>query len=414
MQLIKNEKIIDIMENTLNHMDARLMDHGKRVAYLMFKILEPLNKYNDKQMRDICVLAMLHDVGAYKTEEIDKLVIFETVDIWEHSIYGYLFLKYFSPLKNLAPAILFHHAECSQISQLNPEHQFLAQLISFCDRADIYVQYKNNGNFNKYIEKYRDNKYRGDIVDMFLSSGIDIYSVYQGIDSDKTYNRIFRNTPLTDNEVTGYLEMIIFSIDFRSSQTVIHTVATICVAAYLAGLLGADENDMPKIRTGAMLHDIGKIGIPVNILESTEKLNDSDMKIMRTHVEITEKILNGNVSDDIINIACRHHEKLDGSGYPRHLAACDITPYDRIVAIADIFSALSGRRNYKDAFSKEKITGILNDMSGRFLDPQITALAIEHFDEILEMIERESAPVMENYNAINEEFIQLKKEMMLT
>ena len=411
MQLRSNEKIINILEKTMNHMDSRLIDHGKRVSYLMFKILEPLHKYDDKQLRDICILTMLHDVGAYKTEEIDRMVVFETVDIWEHSIYGYLFLKFFSPLKEMAQAVLFHHVEYNKMPQINPELQFLAQMISFCDRADIYALQKRDEDFRKHIEKYRNNKYRDDIIDLFLASNIDICSVYDGMYSDETFNNIFYGTPLTVDEVSGYLEMIIFSIDFRSSQTVIHTVTTICIAVYLAGLLGADENDIPKIRTGAMLHDIGKIGIPVNILESTEKLNDSDMRIMRSHVEITEKILDGNVDDDIRNIACRHHEKLDGSGYPKKLTARDITLYERIMAIADIFSALCGRRNYKDPFPKEKITRILNDMSGQLIDRQIVKLAIDHYDDILEIIETEALPVIQNYNSINEEFIQLKKEI---
>ena len=411
MQLIENEKVINILEKTLNHMDSRLVDHGKRVAYLMFRMLEPLHKYDDKHLRDICILTMLHDVGAYKTEEIDKMIVFETVDVWEHSIYGYLFLKYFSPLKDMAQAVLFHHAENNKMPRIDPEYQFLAQLISFCDRADIYALQKRDEDFRSYVEKYRDNKYRGDIIDMFLASNINISCVYDDMYSDEEFIKVFYGTPLTVEEVTGYLEMIIFSIEFRSSQTVIHTVTTICIAVYLADLLGADKNDIPRIRTGAMLHDIGKIGIPVKILESADRLNDSDMKIMRTHVEITEKILKGNVEDDIIRIACRHHEKLDGSGYPKQLSADDITLYERIIAIADIFSALCGKRNYKDVFPKEKIVGILNDMSGRFLDPQIVELAIEHYDNIINIIETESIPVLNDYKVINDEYVQLRKEI---
>ena len=411
MQLLKNEKVIDIMEKTLNYVDSRLIDHGKRVAYLMFKLLEPLRKYDDKQLCDICILAMLHDVGAYKTEEIDKMVIFETIDVWEHSIYGYLFLRYFSPLKELSPVILFHHAECDEVVYLDPSHQLLAQLISLCDRADVFVQHKGTAEgFKAHIQKYRDLKYRGDIVDMFLESGINIDCVYDDIDSDEAFNQVFRHTPLTEDEVNGYIKMIIFSIDFRSSQTVIHTVATTCIAGILAGYLGADEDEIRKIKTGAMLHDIGKIGIPLHILESTERLNDSDMKIMRTHVDITEEILSGNVGEDIKHIATRHHEKLCGAGYPKQLRNEDIALYDRIVSIADIFSALCGVRSYKNAFSKEKIIGVLSDMSGA-LDPEIVSLTIKHFDHILEEVNRESLPIIEKYNAMNEEYQQIRKEV---
>jgi len=415
MQLLSNERVIHIMKNALNCVDPRLMDHGKRVAYLIYKVLKPQNLFDDKQLRNICILAMLHDVGAYKTEEIDKLVIFETRDIWEHSIYGHLFLKYFSPLRELSPAILFHHAKCSEINYLdNPVHRMLAQLLSLCDRADIFaLNNGNNADFRKHIKKYRNNKYRDDITDMFLSSRVNIDNIFDNIDSDADFNNFFHNAPLSKEEVSGFIEMIIFSIDFRSSQTVIHTIATSCVAGVLADLLGVGNNDIKKIKTGAMLHDIGKIGIPVHILESTGKLNDTDMGIMRKHVEITEKILEGNVDDEIKNIAVKHHEKLDGSGYHKELRADDIAFYDRIVSVADILSALYGARSYKNAFSKERVVGILNDMSGKnLIDPKITSIAIKNYEDITEAIDTESMPIIQAYNTMNEEYLKIRNDIM--
>ena len=136
MKLLSNEKVIDIMSNTLNHVDNRLMDHGERVAYLMYKVLKPQEMFDEAELRDICILAMLHDVGAYKTEEIDKMVLFETKDVWEHSAYGSLFLKYFSPLKELASVILFHHAECNELEYLpNKEHQ-----VMYCPTKDDQIK----------------------------------------------------------------------------------------------------------------------------------------------------------------------------------------------------------------------------------------------------------------------------------
>ena len=414
MRLVKNEKVIDIMEKTLNHVDARLVDHGKRVAYLLYKVLEGQHKYDNKKMRDICVLAMLHDVGAYKTEEIDKMVIFETIDVWEHSIYGYLFLKYFSPLREMAPIILFHHAECNEVKHLdNHEHQLLAQLISLCDRSDIFALHGGNAaSFKDYINQNRNIKYYDYIVDMFLASGVNIDNVFDDIDTDTAFNHIFRNTPLSKEEVNGYIKMIIFSIDFRSSQTVIHTVATTCIAGIMAALLGVDKNDIEKIKTGAMLHDIGKIGIPVYILESTDKLNDADMEIMKGHVVITEKILHGNVDADVKHIAVNHHKKLDGTGYPNHYGTRDIVFFDRIVMIADIFSALCGVRSYKTVYPKERIIRILSDMSCQnLIDPKIAALAIEHYDEIMEAVDRESLPIIQAYNDMNEEYQRIRSQI---
>jgi HD-GYP domain-containing protein (c-di-GMP phosphodiesterase class II) len=341
-------------------------------------------------------------------------VVFETTDVWEHSIYGYLFLQYFSPLRELAQVILFHHAECDEIVHLkNPVHQVLSQLISLCDRADVFVLHNGSADdFRNYIEKNRNIKYRGDIVDMFLASGVNIENVFDEMDSDEAFGHVLYDTPMTGEDVIKYVKMIVFSIDFRSYQTVIHTVTSTCVAGFLARLSGADEDEIENIKTGAMLHDIGKIGIPVHILENPGKLNDDDMEIMRTHVSITDKILDGNVPDAVRHIAVRHHERLDGSGYPRKLMGHDIVFFERIVAISDILSALRAARSYKEAYPKEKTVEILGDMGARkLLDPDIVKLAIGHFDEIAEAVERESQPVIGAYIAMNEEYLRKREEI---
>jgi len=414
MKLLKNEKVIDIMSNTLNHVDGRLMDHGERVAYLLYRVLKQRGDYSDEQLRDICILAMLHDVGAYKTEEIDNLIRFETQDVWEHSIYGSLFLKYFSPLKDLSPVVLFHHAECSMLHYLKDEKlQILAQLISLCDRADVFV---NNGGkdekFGVYIEIYRGIKYRDDIVDMFVDANINIETVFDEMKADSTFNNIFHRTPLTEEEAIGYIDMIVYSIDFRSSQTVNHTLATVCVAEFLARKLGLSEDEINKVKTGAILHDIGKVGVPLHILESVDKLNDNEMNIMRNHVTFTEEIISGNVDDDVKFIAINHHEKLNGEGYPNRLDKHSIYFFDRIVAIADIFSALSKARSYKKEFKKDKVVGILNDMVElNHIDRDIATLAINNFEEIVETIKKETEPIIKAYDDMNKEYKRIRKEL---
>jgi len=414
MKLLSNEKIIDIMSNTLNHVDARLMDHGERVAYMMYKVLVRQDLFDEAELRDICILAMLHDVGAYKTEEIDNMVLFETKDVWEHSIYGSLFLKYFSPLRELAPVILYHHAECHELGSLkNEQQQILAQLVSLCDRADVFaVHGGKNENLLKYIEKYRDVKYRGDILDMYFAADINIETVFEEMKADDEFNRIFHKTPPTDEDVTEFINMIVYSIDFRSSQTVIHTLATACIAMYLARKLGADEEELVRVETGAMLHDIGKVGIPLHILESTGKLSDDEMAVMRTHINFSEEIIDGMVDEDIKFIAINHHEKLNGTGYPNRLEGQAIAKFDRVVAIADIFSALSGARSYKGEFSKDRVVGILKDMADQnLLDAEIVEIAIINCDEIMEIVREEAIPIIRAYDDMNAEYLQIRESL---
>ena len=106
MKVIKHKHVIPIIRNTLNALDARLVDHGYRVAFLMEQTLCHAGLFKGKELRDIVMTCFLHDIGAYKTEEIEQLIQFETWDIYQHSVYGYLFLKNLSPLGPYADIIL--------------------------------------------------------------------------------------------------------------------------------------------------------------------------------------------------------------------------------------------------------------------------------------------------------------------
>ena len=115
-------------------------------------------------------------------------------------------------------------------------------------------------------------------------------------------------------EAASYLDMLVHVIDFRSRHTVTHTVTTAWVAYELGLRLTKDEEAVARIYCGALLHDLGKIGVPLGILEKPGKLSPDEMAIMRTHVTLTEDILAGCVDEDVLHAAVRHHEKLDGSG----------------------------------------------------------------------------------------------------
>ncbi|MFR5078024.1 MAG: HD domain-containing protein [[Clostridium] innocuum] len=91
MKVIEHKHVIPIIRNTLNALDARLVDHGYRVAFLMEQTLRHAGLFEGKELRDIVMTCFLHDIGAYKTEEIEQLIQFETWDIYQHSVYGYLF-----------------------------------------------------------------------------------------------------------------------------------------------------------------------------------------------------------------------------------------------------------------------------------------------------------------------------------
>ena len=162
-----------------------------------------------------------------------------------------------------------------------------------------------------------------------------------------------------------------------------HSINTSCYALSLGKRLRLPDADLNALFTAAIVHDIGKIATPTRILEFPGKLSPEDMGIMRYHVNHTKRILGNIVSKRIFDLAFRHHEKINGDGYPMHLDGSKLTNAQRVLTIADITSALTDNRSYKGEFSKEHTLGIINRMTeAGELDPSIVQKLNAEFDEI--------------------------------
>lgn len=411
-QALENRTILGILRHTCGHVDVRLIDHGVRVAWLVSRLLALRgDAYTPAQRRDACMLAVLHDIGAYKTEEIDRMVAFETGSVWGHAIYGSLFLQHFSPFIALSDVVLFHHAQWSLLEEqpLSPSVKELAQFISLADRADIFLHY-DSGTQEALWEQLEAGSGTAWSPDaLALLRQVDALApTDEALECDPILYGMLSTPSFSLDEVDALFKMLIYIIDFRSRHTVTHTITTTSVSKSLAELLGMDERTVDLVVDGALLHDLGKVGIPVEILEFPGKLSPQAMAVMRTHVDITEEILGDCVTEEVKRVALRHHEKLDGSGYPRGLAAEELTIPERVVAAADIISALSGTRSYKDAFSKAKTLGIIEKMANSgLIDGHIVSLISQHFDEVMAAVRLRTAPLLSAYHAIATEYEKL-------
>lgn len=408
--------MIGIIQRTFDHVDCRLINHGTRVSYLVYRMLMKANGYSRAEMRDLCLVAMLHDIGAYKLEEIDKMVQFETHDIWEHSVYGYLFLKYFSFLSPYALAVLFHHASWKQLSSIErvPDAaRRAAQLINIADRADVF-ELNTSGSredFSALLDGPLHGHFDPEVVELFRCAAPE-FPFDKLPETDPGFYELLSGEPLAPDQLEAGLWMLVFAIDFRSTHTVTHTITTASISEELARRFDIQGENLRSLACGAMLHDLGKIAIPVEILEFPGKLSAQAMSVMRTHVELTGDILGDSVSPEIREIAVRHHEKLDGSGYPRGLTAEELTLPQRIVAVADIVSALLGTRSYKDSYPKEKTLQILRQgADGGQIDSDIVSVMIRDYDAIIKTVSEKCAPVLQKYEAIQTKYTELLAEV---
>lgn len=407
---MNNHAVITLFQRMLNHVDPRLVNHGFRVAVHADHILHHLDP-NCVQLirRNLILVALLHDIGANKTDEIDNFIKFETESSWQHSIYGYLFLNYFSPLSALSEAVLYHHTSYSDLKQiqLDPMISQLAQILNVADRADIFLS--EGHNWEQLEAELCTNPQRFDphIVHALLKHPL-TYPLQLECYHDSIFSEALTSIPFTQDEIDQFVKMAIYVMDFRSRYTVTHTITTATISKEIAVRMGLSDELVQKIVCGAMLHDLGKIGVPVEILEYEGRLNTEQMNIMRSHVTLTQAILNNLFDDEVIQIALRHHEKLNGSGYPKGLTETDLTLPQRIVAVADIVSALTGRRSYKKAYSKETTYALLLSYSQQHLiDVHVVDCIIEHYDEILEAASYQSQELLGIYQKIQNEYQKL-------
>ncbi len=164
------------------------------------------------------------------------------------------------------------------------------------------------------------------------------------------------------------------AVAMRDSDTGAHNFRVAWIAARIGERLGLRDRAMQSLIVGSFLHDVGKISIPDAILLKPGKLDAEESKIMHTHVAHGEEIVSGiGWLEDAHAVVATHHEKWDGSGYPRKLSGDAIPLAARIFAVADVFDALSSKRPYKEPMSFETTMSILAADTGSHFDPQVMA-----------------------------------------
>lgn len=182
------------------------------------------------------------------------------------------------------------------------------------------------------------------------------------------------------------LSRLSLAAELRDDDTGCHVSRVSEYAALLAREAGLEPERCELIRRAAPLHDIGKIGIPDSILLKPGKLTDEEFAIMKSHVVVGARILEGS-SCDVVRlaetIALTHHERWDGRGYPNGLIGSDIPLEGRIVAICDVFDALTSERPYKQAWPVEKAVAEIERCAGTQFDADLVACFLRIVPELL-------------------------------
>lgn len=177
-------------------------------------------------------------------------------------------------------------------------------------------------------------------------------------------------------------------IESRSKETANHVRRVAAMSEYLATMVGFSLEDSRRIGLASSMHDVGKIGIPDRILNKQGKLTFDEFEVVKTHATVGHEILSragGDLFDLAAVIAHEHHERWDGKGYPRGIEGDAIALEARIVAIVDVFDALSHDRIYKKAWDIDRVLDFLGDERGRHFDPKVVDFFLRNSKAIVDI-----------------------------
>ena len=179
--------------------------------------------------------------------------------------------------------------------------------------------------------------------------------------------------------------------EFRDTDTGFHLERMSLYSYHIAKEYGLEEEECQLLLNVAPMHDIGKIGIPDEVLKKPGSLESSERIVMQTHSSIGYDII-GDTDSDLLKyakiIALEHHERWNGEGYPKGLKANEINIFSRIVSVADVFDALVNKRIYKEAWSINDAKDYVIQESGNYFDPQVVEAFLRAFDKILDVLNK--------------------------
>ena len=208
------------------------------------------------------------------------------------------------------------------------------------------------------------------------------------------FQRLIKDLVKKNNELYEEQQIIVESlselVESQSHETGNHVKRVAAYTEILCRAMGLSEEETWKISVASMMHDVGKIAVPREILHKPGRLTEDEFAEIKKHVDYGHKLLehsSGEVMRLAADIAWHHHERFDGKGYQNNLEGEQIGIYARCVAVADVFDALVSKRCYKTSWTPEQAREEIISQAGRQFDPQITKLFDEHFDEFLKVME---------------------------
>jgi HD-GYP domain-containing protein (c-di-GMP phosphodiesterase class II) len=395
---IKLSELILSLSKALDFVEPRVANHHLRVGIIAGEIAKEFGM-SRKEISDIFLASTIHDIGFLSLREKVDALEFEIENPYLHTERGYLLIKDFDLFPDVSRIIKYHHTKWADNESYQSGGEDIpvsSHIIHLADRIEVLIDKQQEilSQKKKIVDaiKSRSNSvFMPELVEVFENLSAKESFWFDAASSEIEQIISDRNLlPDVELDIEGLLKIArLFShiIDYRSPFTAVHSAGVSAVATLLAQMIGFSEIECRMMLVAGYFHDIGKLAVPAEILEKPDKLSVEEFNVIKSHAYHSYRILEAVSGLDIINAwASFHHERMDGKGYPFHIKGGELPIGSRIMAVADVFTAITEDRPYRKGMPGEHALKIIEDMAkNSSLDQSIVGIAgtyFRHLDDI--------------------------------
>ncbi|MBI5891415.1 MAG: HD domain-containing protein [Nitrosomonadales bacterium] len=363
------------LSDALDLVGVTHIHHGKRVAYMATECGKRLG-WGGTRLDELFQAAILHDSGVSKTMVHAKLAQMAWENESEHCKLGADLLSGSPLLKHLADTILHHHTHWSVLKELDLplDVKLRANCIYMVDRVDVQsLGWMAGGKdillgkeeIRRKIFERRGDWFCPELVDIFMEVSRS-EAFWFTLESDNvsgylaTWLSHFPDQTMEFHELRSLVHVFSCIVDAKSPYTKQHSDGVANLARYIGTLFQLPEVTCEMLELVGLLHDIGKLRVPDELLEKPGELSETETIIMRQHCFDTYSILKNIRGLEQVSLwSLQHHERMDGTGYPNHTKGAELSFEARIVAVSDVFQALAQARPYRGPLEQKVIMLLL-------------------------------------------------------
>lgn len=414
MKLIHSKDIFYIIRDTLKLLDPKVMNHGVRTSYVLYKMLQIVDKYEMYEVAELCMIATLHDIGAFKTDYQEDQLRYESKDYMPHSIYGYLFLLYLTPFKDRAKILLYHHTDYDKIPKTNYEYEDIIYYLHIAEKVDLYSNALGSKFEYTMFQKQSGTKVAPKALELFYQAENRFGIIAKLRDGSyiEELEELYEYLIFTNEEKRDLILGLMYCVAFQSEYTMTDMVTCSFICEQICDKLLLPKEDQEMLFCAAILHDAGMCVVPRDIIEAPRKLNEEETNIMRSHIMAVYSILKDRLDPKCLDIIMAHHERGDGSGYPNHLKDIDMTRLQRILQVADTITGLTAVRSYREPKPKDVVISILNEEASKGkLNREIVRTVTTFYDTIMEGVREKSVETLSMYHKLQDNYAITYKQI---